>query len=83
VAWAKAGPSPPRQLLPTRSPINLSASGNRCQSSVSTFERIGARLPVGRGGKSEDITEAYLYLLKTGFNTGETIVVDGGALQAP
>ncbi len=46
-------------------------------------ERIGARLPVGRVGKPEDIAEAYLYLMKTGFSTGETIVVDGGALQAP
>ena len=48
-----------------------------------TFARIGARLPIGRVGKPEDIAEAYLYLMKTGFSTGETIVVDGGALQAP
>jgi NAD(P)-dependent dehydrogenase (short-subunit alcohol dehydrogenase family) len=50
---------------------------------LATFERIGASLPVGRIGKPEDIAEAYLYLMKTGFSTGETIVVDGGALQAP
>jgi NAD(P)-dependent dehydrogenase (short-subunit alcohol dehydrogenase family) len=50
---------------------------------LATFARIGARLPVGRVGKPEDIAEAYLYLMKTGFSTGETIVVDGGALQAP
>jgi NAD(P)-dependent dehydrogenase (short-subunit alcohol dehydrogenase family) len=48
-----------------------------------TFARLGARLPVGRVGKPEDIAEAYLYLMKTGFSTGETIVLDGGALQAP
>ncbi|HEX3412659.1 MAG TPA: SDR family oxidoreductase [Stellaceae bacterium] len=48
-----------------------------------TFDRIGARLPVGRVGKPEDIAEAYLYLMKTGFSTGETVVIDGGALQAP
>ena len=36
-----------------------------------------------RVGKSEDIAEAYLFLLKTGFSIGETIVVDGGALQVP
>jgi NAD(P)-dependent dehydrogenase (short-subunit alcohol dehydrogenase family) len=46
------------------------------------FERNGARLPVGRVGRPEDIAEAYLYLIKTGFSTGETIDVDGGALQA-
>jgi len=50
---------------------------------LAMFERIGARLPVGRVGKPEDIAEAYLYLMKTGFSTGETVVVDGGALQAP
>jgi NAD(P)-dependent dehydrogenase (short-subunit alcohol dehydrogenase family) len=50
---------------------------------LATFARIGARLPVGRVGRPEDIAEAYLYLMKTGFSTGETIVVDGGALQAP
>ena len=49
---------------------------------LATFARIGARLPVGRIGKPEDIAEAYLYLMNTGFSTGETIVVDGGVLQA-
>jgi hypothetical protein len=43
-----------------------------------TFERISARLPVGRVGRPEDSAEACLYLMKTGFSTGETIVVDGG-----
>jgi NAD(P)-dependent dehydrogenase (short-subunit alcohol dehydrogenase family) len=46
-----------------------------------TFARIAASLPVGRVGKPEDIAEAYLYLMRNGFSTGETIVVDGGALQ--
>jgi NAD(P)-dependent dehydrogenase (short-subunit alcohol dehydrogenase family) len=46
------------------------------------FARIAARLPVGRVGKPEDIAEAYLYLMRNGFSTGETIVVDGGALQS-
>ena len=50
---------------------------------LATFARIGARLPVGRVGRAEDIAEAYLYLMKTGFSTGETIVVDRSALQAP
>ena len=47
-----------------------------------TFSRIAARLPVGRVGKPEDIAEAYLYLMRNGFSTGETIVVDGGMLQS-
>ena len=32
-------------------------------------------------GKPEDIGKAYLYLMKTGFSTGETIVVDGGGCR--
>ena len=39
-----------------------------------TFERFGARLP-------QDTCEAYLYLMRTGLSGGETIVIDGGALQ--
>ena len=40
---------------------------------LATFARIAARLPVGRVDKPEDIAEAYLYLMMTGFSTGETI----------
>lgn len=43
---------------------------------LATFERFGARL-------RQDISEAYLYLMKAGFSGGETIVIDGGAPQAP
>jgi hypothetical protein len=57
---------------------------------LATFARIGARLPVGRAGRqacgyrrSLPVFEAYLYLMKTGSSAGETIVVNGGALQAP
>ncbi|HKM74035.1 MAG TPA: hypothetical protein VJX94_28915 [Stellaceae bacterium] len=49
---------------------------------LATFARNGARLRLGRVGRLEDIAEAYLYPMKTGFSPGETIVVDGGALQA-
>jgi NAD(P)-dependent dehydrogenase (short-subunit alcohol dehydrogenase family) len=49
---------------------------------TATLARIATRLPVGRVGKPEDIAEAYLYLMRNGYSTGETIVVDGGmALQ--
>lgn len=49
------------------------------------FKALPAPCPADeiRVGKPEDIAEAYLYLMKTGFSTGETIIVDGGALQAP
>lgn len=42
------------------------------------FARIAARLPVGRVGKPEDIADCYLYLMRNGYSTGATIVVDGG-----
>jgi hypothetical protein len=39
------------------------------------------RLPVGCVGKPGDIIEVYPYLIRTGFSTGGTIVVDLCALQ--
>jgi NAD(P)-dependent dehydrogenase (short-subunit alcohol dehydrogenase family) len=37
-------------------------------------------LPVGRVGSAEDVATAYLFLMCSGFATGQTHVVDGGAL---
>jgi NAD(P)-dependent dehydrogenase (short-subunit alcohol dehydrogenase family) len=42
------------------------------------FESVGKRLPVGRVGEAYDIAQAYLFLMKEGFGTGQTVVVDGG-----
>ena len=39
-------------------------------------------LPVGRVGEVEDIAETYLYLMQSGFTTGQIIVIDGGAVIA-
>jgi NAD(P)-dependent dehydrogenase (short-subunit alcohol dehydrogenase family) len=36
------------------------------------------RLPVRRVGRSEDIAEAVLFLMKNGFTTGITLTIDGG-----
>ena len=44
------------------------------------FESVGNRLPVGRVGEAHDIAQAYLFLMKEGFSTGQTIVVDGGTV---
>jgi NAD(P)-dependent dehydrogenase (short-subunit alcohol dehydrogenase family) len=44
------------------------------------FESVGKRLPVGRVGEAHDIAHAYLFLMQEGFGTGQTIVVDGGAV---
>ncbi len=44
------------------------------------FREAGAALPVGRVGEAEDLAEAYLYLMREAFSTGQVIVVDGGAV---
>src|ERR1700739_4002354 len=42
------------------------------------FESVGKRLPVGRVGEAHDIAQAFLFLMKEGFSTRQTVVVDGG-----
>jgi len=44
------------------------------------YETVGKSLPVGRVGEASEIAQAYLFLLQEGFGTGQTIVVDGGAV---
>ena len=44
------------------------------------YRDASARLPVGRVGEVEDIAEAYLYLMRENFSTGQVIVVDGGTV---
>lgn len=44
------------------------------------YRAAGAALPVGRVGEVEDIAQAYLFLMKEGFSTGQVIVVDGGTV---
>jgi NAD(P)-dependent dehydrogenase (short-subunit alcohol dehydrogenase family) len=44
------------------------------------FATRGAALPVGKVGEPAEIAEAYLYLMRSSFTTGQTIVVDGGML---
>jgi NAD(P)-dependent dehydrogenase (short-subunit alcohol dehydrogenase family) len=42
------------------------------------FAATAAVLPVGRIGSPEDIAAAYLFLMREGFATGQTLVIDGG-----
>jgi NAD(P)-dependent dehydrogenase (short-subunit alcohol dehydrogenase family) len=44
------------------------------------YESLGNRLPVGRVGEAHDIAQAYLFLMKEEFCTGQTVVVDGGTV---
>jgi NAD(P)-dependent dehydrogenase (short-subunit alcohol dehydrogenase family) len=40
----------------------------------------GAKLPVGRIGRPEEIADAVLFLMKNGYVTGINLAVDGGGV---
>lgn len=44
------------------------------------YADTGKKLPAGRVGEVEDIAETFLYLMKSGFTTGQAVVIDGGAV---
>jgi NAD(P)-dependent dehydrogenase (short-subunit alcohol dehydrogenase family) len=44
------------------------------------FAARGPTFPVGRVGDPADVAEAYLSFMRSGYTTGQTIVVDGGML---
>jgi NAD(P)-dependent dehydrogenase (short-subunit alcohol dehydrogenase family) len=44
------------------------------------FETRGSALPVGKVGEPADIAEAYLSFMRSGYTTGQIVVVDGGML---
>ncbi|UUZ84223.1 SDR family oxidoreductase [Paenibacillus sp. P26] len=43
------------------------------------YEHAGQALPVGRVGEPEDAAEAFLYLMRENYSTGQVIIVDGGS----
>ena len=44
------------------------------------FSQVGSKLLTGRVGDPKELAEAYLYLIRGSFTTGQVIVVDGGSL---
>ncbi|MYM75730.1 SDR family oxidoreductase [Duganella sp. FT134W] len=48
-----------------------------CQS---MYADLAAKLPVGRVGSAEDVAAAYLFLMTSGFATGQVHTVDGGGV---
>jgi NAD(P)-dependent dehydrogenase (short-subunit alcohol dehydrogenase family) len=44
------------------------------------YADAGDKLLVGRVGSAEDVAAAYLFLMTSGFATGQVHTVDGGAL---
>ena len=59
----------------SRSPLwaNLTESDREA-----LYKHIAETLPVGHVGEVEEIAEAYLYLMKQTYGTGEVLRVDGG-----
>jgi NAD(P)-dependent dehydrogenase (short-subunit alcohol dehydrogenase family) len=52
---------------------SIPAEGREAQLSAMT-----RRLPIPRVGEPDEVAEAYLYLLKAGYTTGQVLMVDGG-----
>jgi len=44
------------------------------------YAETGKQLPVGHVGEAAEIAEAYLYLMRQTYATGQVLVVDGGAV---
>jgi NAD(P)-dependent dehydrogenase (short-subunit alcohol dehydrogenase family) len=44
------------------------------------YESVGKSLLVGRVGEACEIARAYLFLMQQGYATGQTVVLDGGAV---
>ena len=44
------------------------------------YESVGKCLLVGRVGEACEIARAYLFLMQGGYSTGQTVVLDGGAV---
>ena len=48
--------------------------------SETMYREVGARLPVGRVGEAAGLAEAYVFLMRQGFATGQTFTVDCGGV---
>jgi NAD(P)-dependent dehydrogenase (short-subunit alcohol dehydrogenase family) len=44
------------------------------------YQQVSDRLPVGHVGDAAEIAQAYLYLMRQTYSTGQVLVVDGGAV---
>jgi len=44
------------------------------------YRDVGAKLLVGRVGEAEEIAEAYLYLMRQNYSTGQIITVNGSSV---
>lgn len=47
------------------------------------MRQFAASVPIGRAGRPEEVAEAVLFLVRSGFVTGETIFITGGRFVIP
>jgi NAD(P)-dependent dehydrogenase (short-subunit alcohol dehydrogenase family) len=53
--------------------------GNMAEADrAALYRQMGEKLLVGHAGEPEELAEAYLYLMRQTYGTGQVIVVDGG-----
>ena len=52
----------------------------QCRRKGALYESVGKSLLVGRVGEACEIARAYLFLMQEGYGTGQTPVLDGGAV---
>jgi NAD(P)-dependent dehydrogenase (short-subunit alcohol dehydrogenase family) len=48
------------------------------QAPAGQYDRFIAGLPLARGAEPEEVAQAYLYLMRGGYTTGQVLKVDGG-----
>jgi NAD(P)-dependent dehydrogenase (short-subunit alcohol dehydrogenase family) len=44
------------------------------------YQQMSDKLPVSHVGDAAEIAQAYLYLMRQTYSTGQVLVVDGGAV---
>ena len=44
------------------------------------YQQTAEKLPIGHVGEAAEIAEAYLYLMRQTYSTGQVLIVDGGAV---
>ena len=57
-------------------------SGMSARERETMYAENAKKLPTGRIGEPEDIAQTFLYLMQSGFTSGQIIVIDGGAVIA-
>ena len=58
----------------------LIATGVWDSAPAGRLAKMAERLPIPRAGAPEEVAQAYVYLMKGGYTTGQVLIVDGGVM---